>query len=108
MRRETLPPLREDYFELGRHSHFVDVTEPEVRRVVVELLEAYGFKAEPPVPREDILRTFLPLTVNTETKVYSCAGNVTCAAAAATRRMVMDLEEFLTIYERDIKVQNIF
>ena len=69
MRRETLPPLREDYFELGRHSHFVDVTEPEVRRVVVELLEAYGFEAEPPIPREDILRTFLPLTVNTEKKV---------------------------------------
>ena len=108
MRRETLPPLREDYFELGRHSHFVDVTEPEVRRVVVELLEAYGYQIEPPIPRDDVLRTFLPLTVNTEKKVYSCAGNVTCAAAAATRRMVMDLEEFLTIYERDIKGQNIF
>ena len=108
MRRETLPPLREDYFELGRHSHFVDVTEPEVRRVVIELLEAYGFKAEPPIPREDILRTFLPLTVNTEKKVYSCAGNVTVAAAATTRRMVMNLEEFLFVFERDIKGQNIF
>ena len=48
------------------------------------------------------------MTVNTEKKVYSCAGNVTCAAAAATRRMVMDLEEFLIVYERDIKGQNIF
>lgn len=105
MRRETLPPLREDYFVLERHFHFVDIKEPEVRRVVAELLEAYGFEAEPSIPRDNVLRTFLPLTVDTEKKVYSCAGNVTCAAAAATKRVVMDLEEFLTIYERDIKGQ---
>ena len=83
----------------------MDIKEPEVRRVVAELLEAYGFEAEPPIPRDDVLRTFLPLTVDTEKNVYSCAGNVTVAAAAATKRMVMALEEFLVIFERDIKGQ---
>lgn len=102
MRRETLPPLREDYFGLGRHHHFVDITEHEVRRVVVELLEAYGYKPYSAALRDSIIGTFLPLTVDTEKKVYDCAGNVTCAAAAATHRVVLDLEEFLVILDRDI------
>lgn len=105
MRRENLPPLREDYFELDRHYHCVDVTEPEVRRVVVELLEAYGYEPYRAALRDQIIGTFLPLTVDTDKKVYDCAGNVTCAAAAATHRVVLDLEEFLRVFEQDIKGQ---
>ena len=36
---------------------------------------------------------------------YDCIGNVTCAAAAATARVILDLDEFLIIYDRDIKGQ---
>ena len=102
MTRETLPPLRKDYFELDRHIHFVDITDSAVRRVVVELLEAYGYEPYRADLRDSIIGTFLPLTVYTDKKMYDCAGNVTCAAAAATRQMVLDLEEFLVILDRDI------
>lgn len=105
MRRETLPPLREDYFEMDRHVHFVDLTDPTVRRVVVKLLEAHGFQCSRNTPRDVILGTFLPLRVDTDKREYDCLGNVTCAAAAATHRVVLDLDEFLVIYDRDIKGQ---
>ena len=105
MRRETLPPLREDYFELDRHHHFVDLTDPAVRRVVVELLEAHGYHHYSHWPQEDTLRTHLPLTVDTKKQEYCHAGNVTCAAMAAHQRIVLDLDEFLIIYDRDIKEQ---
>jgi hypothetical protein len=105
MRRETLPPLREDYFELDRHYHYVNLTDPAGRRVVVELLEAHGYRPYRYSSREVILGTYLPLTVDTEKREYCHAGNVTCAAMAASHRVVLDLDEFLVIYDRVIKEQ---
>ena len=70
MRRETLPPLREDYFELDRHYHYVDLTDPAGRRVVVELLEAHGYRPYRYSSREVILGTYLPLTVDTKKREY--------------------------------------
>ncbi len=102
MRRPTLPPLREDYYELDRHFHFVDIEEKSVRRILIELLEAYGFRPLRNDLREDIIRTFLPITVDTKRKIYDFAGNVTCAAAAATHQVVLDLDEFLFFLERDV------
>ena len=43
--------------------------------------------------------------MDTEKREYYHAGNVTCAAMAASRRVVLDLDEFLIIYDRDIKEQ---
>lgn len=45
MRREGLPPLREGYFEnTERHTHIVDIPEKTVRRLLIDLLEEYGYK----------------------------------------------------------------
>ena len=101
MRRPTLPPLREDYFELDRHVHFVDV-EGDRREAFAEMLESYGFKVWF-LPREVVIGTFLPFDVDMKKKRYTCMGNVTCAAAAATRRVVLDEDEFQIIVERDLK-----
>lgn len=104
MRSETLPPLRDDYYEIeNRHVHFVDIRDKAVRRILVELLETYGYRASSGTQRGECIRTFLPLIVDTDKKEINHTANITCAAAACTRKMVMDLEEFLIIYDRDIR-----
>lgn len=95
----NLQPLREDYFELDRHVHFVHV-EDKRREAFAELLESHRFQ-EVFDSREEIIGTFLPFYIDTKQKTFRTAGNVTSAASAATHRIVMTEEEFMIIFKRD-------
>ena len=70
------------------------------RKKLIETLEVDGYKLdnEFSLTRQDVLESNLPVVVDSENKVYSRMGNVTCAAAAAQSGKVVELSEFYNCY----------
>ena len=85
--------------EPRRGFNYVRTSGVEERVEFVESLESEGYKPneERGFTREDVLESNLPVTVDPIRKVYGRMGNVTCAAAAVTQKILVTVDEF---YER--------
>ena len=73
------------------------------RNELVEFLEEEGFicKEDNSFNRQEILESRFPLIIELREKSIYCMGNVTCAAAAATSRIIMSDKEFYLLYSID-------
>ena len=80
---------------------YVDVRGREKRTDFVVFLEKNGFMCDVSVTtsRESTIDSRFPFTVDIGHKKYGHMGNTTCAAAAASAKKVISLEEFLQFYE---------
>ena len=89
--------LREDYFELKPTWRYIVPMDKEERIRLIELLEkkGYTFAEEEWHNKQACIDSFLPIVVRTEEKTVSTTGNVTCAACAASAKMLMDVDTFI-------------
>ncbi len=80
---------------------YVKMLGTKARETFIEFLEKNGFElaADSVFPREDILDSKLPVSVDLDNMKYDRLGNTTCAAAASTIGAVFTIEEFLDFYE---------
>lgn len=99
----NIPPLREDYFETDRTYHIVHVYPSDKREQFVQLLESYGF-----VPRnytrDSMIATYFPFRVDFEKRDFTVIWHTCGAARCCDARVVMQLDEFTKVFERDIKM----
>ena len=100
----NIPPLREDYDELGKHRHIVYVEEGERRRAFVEMLESHGFGFLQD-RREGAIQTHMPMIIDFEKKTIEIIWNIGGAAAVCTMRQMMVEEDFMLRWERDFLKQ---
>ena len=80
---------------------YVKIMEKKARKTFIEFLEKNGFElaADSVFPREDILDSKLPVSVDLDSMEYDRLGNITCAAAASSIGAVFSVEEFMDFYE---------
>ena len=81
-----------------RHFYYVRTRSKEERSYLLEILDNKGFCIEKGAgcfTVHDILESCLPLTINVASKEYGIMGNITCAAAAASSKVLMECDEFL-------------
>ena len=67
-----------------------------LRCEIIEFLETNGYSLSDGEcrTRRKIIDDYLPINVDTDNKVYSMMGNVTCAAAASMNGILLTREEF--------------
>ncbi|MBO4219407.1 MAG: hypothetical protein J5933_00580 [Clostridia bacterium] len=82
---------------------FVHPSSYEERIELVEFLEKEGFKCveNNSFSRVDTLESKLPLVIELRDKMIRHMGNVTCAAAAATSRVIIGCNELYLLYSLD-------
>ena len=82
-------------------SVFVRSFDRESRLELLDFLESEGFTylVDNVQNRDDIRSSGLPLSINLAKKEISRMGNVTCAAAACSSKMVISEAEFYILYE---------
>ena len=75
---------------------YVKENDIEIRQGIIEVLESKGYSLSytDPRNRSEIISGTLPIVVDEENKVYHMMGNITCAAAAASSRKLITVEEF--------------
>ena len=72
----------------------------ESRVARVERLESEGFRqVGVVVGSEGSTRSKLPLSINLREKAIESMGNITCAAGAASCKVIIGVEEFYMLYE---------
>lgn len=79
---------------------YVHIKDRDERLQVIEYLEKDGFiccKSDGR-SREAIIESLFPLVIRFREKSISCVGNVTCAAAAASSRIITDIGGFCLLY----------
>lgn len=86
----------EDRFK-NRTQFFINPGK-EKRAEFLDFLESEGFVCDEPLGREDVLESFLPVVAETEKKTFRRMGNVTCAAGAASAKLIMTAEQFYELY----------
>ena len=64
----------------------------ERREKFINHFEGKGFKIDKRFSRNDLIKSFLPITLDFETKEIGRIGNVTCAAAAVTQGKVIGVK----------------
>ena len=74
----------------------------EDRIKFIEFLESKGFMCieDNGHCRASIVESELPLMIDINEKTISCMGNVTCAAAAASQKIIMGPELFYKLYSK--------
>lgn len=82
-------------------SYFVYTARRATRRKLVEFLESEGFKCEVDsvTDRRTVLGSRLPVAIYATDKRYAMLHNVTCAAGAASRHLLISEEEFYVLYK---------
>ena len=77
-------------------SYFVYTARRATRRKLVEFLESEGFKCEVDsvTDRRTVLGSRLPVAIYATDKRYAMLHNVTCAAGAASRHLLISEEEY--------------
>ena len=83
-----------------RKIHYVRTNSKDEREKLVETLENDGYKPEKMFTREEIMESGLPISVNLVDKTYGRMGNVTCASAAATQRVLETIFEFYNLHNK--------
>ncbi len=84
----------------GHLSVIVAPYDDESRLLFVEFLESEGFcrSADRRASRDEILSSFLPLSIDLRKKKFHLIGNMTCAAAAASNGIICGEKEFYILY----------
>lgn len=102
----SLSKLRLDYFTLNRTTHYVHVKTKDERIKLINLLikKGYSFTQTSWADYESCIETSLPLAVDTKNKTIGHMGNVTCAACAATSRVILTIDDFLNHYFNNTKI----
>lgn len=79
---------------------YVRTFDKEDRIKLIKFLESRGFWCieNDTQCRTDIVESGLPLTINLNEKTISCMGNVTCAAAAASQKIIINSALFHELY----------
>lgn len=105
----TAPKGRPDFYRLNWERarkkpsgyFLVDVRGNKERLSFIVFLEKNGFKCDDSatVSRESTIESRFPITVDIGRKKYGHMGNTTCAAAAATSKMLISAEVFFIQYE---------
>ena len=82
-------------------KYYVDVKGKKARNRFVVFLEKNGFKCDvsKTTSRESTIDSRFPVTVDIGRKKYGHMGNTTCAAAAATSKVIITAEVFFIQYE---------
>ena len=81
-------------------KYYVDVRGKKERSSFIVFLEKNGFRSDDPATNgERTIDSRLPVVVDIGHKKYSHMGNTTCAAAAATSKIIVPVEEFYILYE---------
>ena len=82
-------------------KYYVDVKGRKARTRFVVFLEKNGFKCDvsKTTSRESTIDSRFPVTVDIGRKKYGHMGNTICAAAAATSKAIMSVEDFMIHYE---------
>ena len=82
------------------YNVFVDEREKGKRLEFIVFLELNGYNIDKDETRskETIVEGFLPIDVDPVNKEYRMMGNVTCAAAAATQKLLISKDEFCKKY----------
>lgn len=87
----------EDRFK-NRTQFYISVRSEEKRAKVLDFLESEGFSYKGSWNRETVLESFLPILIEMDDKTISDMGNVTCAACAASAKLIMTAEQFYELY----------
>ena len=77
-------------------TYYVDVRDKKERNRFIVFLEKNGFKSD---DREGTIESKFPITVDIDRKVYGHMGNATCAAGAASSKVLITAEKFFVLYE---------
>ena len=82
-------------------KYYVNVRGKKERKCFIDFLERNGFKCEDTTDssRENTMDSRFPITVDIGHKKYDHMGSITCAAAAATAKVIISAEEFYVLYE---------
>ena len=78
--------------------YYVRTNGRQEREFLVKMLRSIGFSIEKDsrnLTEQDILEDILPFRVNMVSKEYGIMGNVTCAAAAASSKVLTEYDDFL-------------
>ena len=72
----------------------------EQRLEIIKLLESDGFSCPDKCAqdRKSVINDTRPLHLNLAQKTVQCVGNVTCAAAAASQKIIINPELFYNFY----------
>lgn len=95
--------LRPDYFSLDRSTHFVAPDAKAERIMLIKMLEEKGFTFSlySHCDRDSCIETILPLAIDTMQKAIGHMGNGTCAAAACSSNVIMNVDTFITHFLND-------
>lgn len=87
--------------EHGPHWYYVKPSSKEKRIKLVEYLEFKGFKCREDTitDKQSTIESPYPVIVDITNKVYGHLHNTTCAAAAATQKKLITVEEFYAKYK---------
>ena len=79
---------------------FVDERNKEERKNFIRILEENGYSLDKDETRsiDTIIDWVLPIEIALKNKEYRMMGNITCAAAAVTQRLLISKEEFYQKY----------
>lgn len=90
----------EDDARRTRKYCYVKITKKKERMCFIEFLEKKGFKCDEDIvtTRENTINSNLPITVDFRKKAYGYMGNITCAAAAATSKVLISADDFYKLY----------
>jgi hypothetical protein len=82
-------------------KYYVHIRSKKERKSFIDFLEKNGFKCEDAAPsaKESALDSRFPITVDIGHKKYGHMNSITCAAAAATAKVIISAEEFYMLYE---------
>ena len=83
-----------------RKIHYVRTNSKDEREKLVETLENDGYKPEETFSKEDVMESGFPVSINLADKTYGRMGNVTCASAAATQRVLETIFEFYNLHNK--------
>lgn len=95
--------LRPDYFYFNRSTHFVVPDTKEERTARIKMLEekGYTFSLYSYCDRDSCIETILPLAIDTMPKAIEHMGNVTCAAAACSSNVIVNVDTFIAHFLND-------
>ena len=87
--------------EHGPHWYYVKPSSKDKRIELVEYLEFKGFKCREDniTNKQSTIESPYPVIVDITNKVYGHLHNTTCAAAAATQKKLITVEEFYAKYK---------
>ena len=85
---------------IGGGQLFIRFFAQEDRVKLVEFLESEGFHCveNRSYSREDTIDSFLPIVVEMNRKNIYRMGNVTCASAASSQKLIMSDRDFYLLY----------